>query len=75
MPHHWCVQALFRVLEPSLGTIYIDGLDITRMGLADLRSRLSVVPQARPFRTTPAPCFTAQHAWCKCEVLMLLLPS
>ena len=39
------MQALFRIVEPSSGTITIDGLDITEMGLFDLRSRLALVPQ------------------------------
>lgn len=39
------MMALFRIVEPASGTIYIDGLDITEMGLFDLRSRLALVPQ------------------------------
>ncbi|XP_058102179.1 putative ABC transporter C family member 15 [Magnolia sinica] len=39
------IQALFRVVEPSEGRITIDGLDISKMGLHDLRSRLSIIPQ------------------------------
>lgn len=38
-------SALFRILEPAEGFIYIDGLDIHKMGLSDLRSRLSIIPQ------------------------------
>ncbi|TFY72025.1 hypothetical protein EVG20_g1007 [Dentipellis fragilis] len=38
--------ALFRILEPASGTIYIDGIDITTVGLYDLRSAISIVPQS-----------------------------
>ncbi|XP_065873323.1 putative ABC transporter C family member 15 [Euphorbia lathyris] len=39
------IQALFRVIEPSSGQIFIDGLDISTIGLHDLRSRLGIIPQ------------------------------
>ncbi|KAJ3094988.1 hypothetical protein HDU97_007369, partial [Phlyctochytrium planicorne] len=37
--------ALFRIVEPSGGSITIDGLDISSMGLGDLRSKLTIIPQ------------------------------
>ncbi|KAB5584838.1 P-loop containing nucleoside triphosphate hydrolase protein [Coniochaeta sp. 2T2.1] len=37
--------ALFRFLEARSGTIHIDGLDISRIKLHDLRSRLAIIPQ------------------------------
>ena len=37
--------ALFRIIEPADGKIYIDNVDITGLGLHTLRSRLTIIPQ------------------------------
>ncbi|XP_049933313.1 putative ABC transporter C family member 15 [Nymphaea colorata] len=39
------IQALFRIVEPRSGSIVIDGVDVGKLGLHDLRSRLSIIPQ------------------------------
>ncbi|EFR00027.1 oligomycin resistance ATP-dependent permease YOR1 [Nannizzia gypsea CBS 118893] len=39
------MSALFRLTELSGGSITIDGIDISTVGLHDLRSRLAIIPQ------------------------------
>ncbi|KAL5499202.1 hypothetical protein ACEPAH_1720 [Sanghuangporus vaninii] len=37
--------SFFRFVEPIEGRILVDGIDITKIGLTDLRSRLTIIPQ------------------------------
>ncbi|XP_074513337.1 multidrug resistance-associated protein 1 [Sebastes fasciatus] len=37
--------ALFRIIEASEGHIFIDGVDIAQLGLHELRSRITIIPQ------------------------------
>lgn len=39
------IGALFRLVEPSGGKIVVDGIDISTIGLHDLRSRFGIIPQ------------------------------
>ncbi|CAH9131097.1 unnamed protein product [Cuscuta epithymum] len=39
------IQTIFRILEPASGEIAIDGVNLSSIGLHDLRSRLSIIPQ------------------------------
>ncbi|XLT26519.1 hypothetical protein HN873_057811 [Arachis hypogaea] len=39
------IQTLFRIVEPAAGRVMIDGINISSVGLHDLRSRLGIIPQ------------------------------
>ena len=39
------MMALYRIVEPCGGRVIIDSIDVSTIGLYDLRSRLSLVPQ------------------------------
>ncbi len=38
-------MALFRIIEATNGRIIVDGIDVTKIGLHDLRSKLTIIPQ------------------------------
>lgn len=39
------IQSLFRIVDPNIGQVLTDGIDICTVGLYDLRTRLSIIPQ------------------------------
>lgn len=39
------ITALFRFLDPETGSITIDGIDITKIGLRNLREAITIIPQ------------------------------
>ncbi|CAL5342457.1 unnamed protein product [Camellia sinensis] len=39
------IQTLFPIIDPTAGQILIDGINISSIGLHDLQSRLSIIPQ------------------------------
>lgn len=39
------MSAIYRLVELDSGSITIDGVDISKVGLTDLRSGLSIIPQ------------------------------
>lgn len=41
------ISALFRLVELEEGTIYMDGIDISQIGLSQLRSRIEIIPQVQ----------------------------
>lgn len=44
------IAALFRLAEPT-GSIKIDGVEITQLGLHDVRAKMSIIPQVSVFVT------------------------
>ena len=41
------ILSLMRILEADAGTIRIDGVDISQIGLFDLRRNMTIIPQVR----------------------------
>ncbi|KAJ3300679.1 hypothetical protein HDU76_006039, partial [Blyttiomyces sp. JEL0837] len=64
------MQVLFRMVEPTNGSLTIDGLDTQSIGLKDLRSGLAIIPQdpvlfSGSFRTNldPFSDYTDNDLW------------
>jgi len=41
--------SLLRIIEPQEGKIFIDGVDISQIGLDDLRKKITIIPQVVMF--------------------------
>lgn len=63
------VMGLFRMIEASEGQIKIDGIDIAQLGLHDLRSRLTLIPQVR---SNLSLITLISHIWLRLHLQFLL---
>ena len=45
------MTALARIVEPTSGSIVVDDIDVSTIGLADLRKSIAIIPQ------DPVRCF------------------
>ena len=66
--------ALFRLVEAAMGDIKIDGRSISKMGLHDLRSKLTIIPQdpvlfsgSLRMNLDPFSSFSDQQVWAALE--------
>ena len=68
------VLALLRILEPETGTITLDGVDISRVGLDELRSKVAIVPQEPTVSASPAARARARARARATHLLLLATP-
>ncbi|KAJ2657570.1 Canalicular multispecific organic anion transporter 1 [Coemansia sp. RSA 1199] len=63
------IHALLRIIEADTGSVVIDGVDTAKIGLHDLRSRISVVPQDPVlFEGTVRENLDPEHAYTDAQV-------
>ena len=62
--------SLFRIIEAAGGKITIDGINISNIGLHDLRGRLTIIPQVELYTN-----YMSSLLWFLLLLLLLLLGS
>uniref|UniRef100_A0A672T5Q6 ABC-type glutathione-S-conjugate transporter n=1 Tax=Sinocyclocheilus grahami TaxID=75366 RepID=A0A672T5Q6_SINGR len=69
---------IFRILEAAKGQIYIDGINIAEIGLHDLRSRITIIPQdpvlfsgSLRMNLDPFDAYTDEEVWNALELAHL----
>ncbi|CAB3397220.1 unnamed protein product [Caenorhabditis bovis] len=70
--------ALFRMIEPAGGRILIDGVDVSKIGLHNLRSSITIIPQdpvlfsgSLRFNLDPFGQYTDENIWTALELAHL----
>uniref|UniRef100_A0A3Q3MHC0 Multidrug resistance-associated protein 1 n=1 Tax=Labrus bergylta TaxID=56723 RepID=A0A3Q3MHC0_9LABR len=61
---------LFRIIEAAEGNIFIDGVDVSKLGLHELRSRITIIPQdpvlfsgSLRMNLDPFDCYSDEEVW------------
>ncbi|XP_059903407.1 multidrug resistance-associated protein 1-like [Gadus macrocephalus] len=69
---------IFRILEAAKGKIFVDGVDLADIGLHDLRSRITIIPQdpvlfsgSLRMNLDPFDNYTDQEVWSSLELAHL----